>query len=290
MGPEAEAGPEDVVPKQTDGLHVLDGVLDAVHGDRIFGADVEVAFAGAEGIAGDHHPFDDSVGVAFQDRAVHEGAGVALVAVADDVLLLAILVGGELPFAPGREAGAPAAAEAAIKDFVDDFLGLHFGQDLLEGLEAIVAEGLFEAIGIDEGAAVESDAQLPLVEIDVVLPGDLFVGRRIDVKEVFDDMPADEVFFDDAPDVVLLDHPVEGVFREDLDEGPLGAEAEAADEVDGDFLAKSFFFDEGFQLVDEFLGIVGKAAGPAADDDGPFAVLALDLAIETFGARGDPGI
>ena len=41
---------------------------------------------GAHGIAADGHGFDDAVGVSLEDTAVHEGTGVAFVAVADDVL------------------------------------------------------------------------------------------------------------------------------------------------------------------------------------------------------------
>ena len=45
-----------------------------------------IALLRADRVAGDGHAFEHAVRVALQDAAVHERAGVALVAVADDVL------------------------------------------------------------------------------------------------------------------------------------------------------------------------------------------------------------
>ena len=42
-------------------------------------------------------PLDHHEGIAFHDHAVREGAGVALVGVADDVFLKAFGVGDRLP-------------------------------------------------------------------------------------------------------------------------------------------------------------------------------------------------
>ena len=47
---------------------------------------VDVAFVGPDGIGPDGHAFDDGMGVALEDAPVHEGAGVAFIGVADDVL------------------------------------------------------------------------------------------------------------------------------------------------------------------------------------------------------------
>ena len=70
-------------------LGLLDGDLEALDGERILGADVDVALLGADRVAADRHRLEDGVGVALDRRAVHVGAGVALVGVADDVLHVA---------------------------------------------------------------------------------------------------------------------------------------------------------------------------------------------------------
>ena len=54
---------------------------------RIFGAAVDVALGRAHRVGGDGHALEHAVRIAFQHAAVHERAGIALVGVADDVLL-----------------------------------------------------------------------------------------------------------------------------------------------------------------------------------------------------------
>ena len=117
---EVEALAEDVLAQQAQGAGLGDGGLQVLHGHRVLGADVDVALGGAHGVGGDAHAFQDGVGVALQDRAVHEGAGIALVAITDEVgswravfRLRAFdhLGPGELPFHAGQESGAAAAPQ-----------------------------------------------------------------------------------------------------------------------------------------------------------------------------------
>ena len=82
---EVEAAAEDVVTQQAQLLRLFDGNSEPVHGHGILGADIDVALGRARGNARDDHALDDLVRVALHAGAVHEGAGVALVAVADDV-------------------------------------------------------------------------------------------------------------------------------------------------------------------------------------------------------------
>ena len=140
---EAEVGTEDVIAKEANGFHVGDGTLETFDGDRIFSANVEVTFVGAECVAGDHHTFDDLERVAFEDGTIHECARVAFVTVADDVFLVGFLVGGELPFSSGGEAATATTADTGSQDFVDDFLRGHGGKGTLEALEALITEGFF---------------------------------------------------------------------------------------------------------------------------------------------------
>ena len=77
---------EDIVSQQTKLLGLLDGDGEPVHGHGVLGADIDVALGGTGSHARDAHALDDLVRIALHAGAVHEGAGVALVAVADDVL------------------------------------------------------------------------------------------------------------------------------------------------------------------------------------------------------------
>ena len=113
---ELEVGAHDVLAQETVLAGLLDGILQTLDGQRVLGPQVDVALLRADGIGADGHALDEAVRVALQDRAVHEGAGVALVGVADDVLDVALGLAGELPLETGGEAGAAAAAQAAAQD------------------------------------------------------------------------------------------------------------------------------------------------------------------------------
>ena len=78
-------------------------------------------------------PFEQAVRVALDDRAVHERAGVALVGVADQVLLVGRLLPGELPLLAGREAAAAAAAQAARSTMSQTSAGVMLAQRLGQG-------------------------------------------------------------------------------------------------------------------------------------------------------------
>ena len=117
-----EPGPHDGVAEQPALGHLLDGGAEPVDGKRVFGSDVDVGLVGPHGVRPDEHALEYRVRVALQDCPVHERAGVALVGVADDVLLVPGGVMAELPLEPGREPGAAAPAQAGPLDRVDDLL------------------------------------------------------------------------------------------------------------------------------------------------------------------------
>ena len=83
--------------RRPSALRTVDCLVDALDGQGILGAAVDDALVGADGVTGHHHAFQDGVGVAFEDGAVHERARVALVRVADHVLLLVLRRAGRAP-------------------------------------------------------------------------------------------------------------------------------------------------------------------------------------------------
>ncbi len=98
--------------------------------------------------------------VAFQGAAVHEGAGVAFVGVADDVFLVSRGLAAEAPFHAGQEAGPAAAAQPGLQDDLDDLFGGIFLQHLLNGLVAAAGDVFVDGIGIDDAAIAQDDALL----------------------------------------------------------------------------------------------------------------------------------
>ena len=106
-----KAAAQDVLAEKPQLVGLLYGALQARDGTRVLGAHVDVALMGAHGVAGDDHALQQAVGVALHHALVHEGARVALVAVADHIAHGVRLTGHALPLAPGGKAAASAAAQ-----------------------------------------------------------------------------------------------------------------------------------------------------------------------------------
>src|SRR5690606_5156981 len=142
VGPGADA--DFAVERGNDRSAKRDRLVQLSDRVRVFAADIDVALGRTDGLAGNRHTFDEGERIAFHDHPVGEGAAVAFVGVADDVLLRARGVGDGLPLDAGREAGAAAAAQAGSGDFLDDLLGA----DLARAAQADPATGrlvVFEA-------------------------------------------------------------------------------------------------------------------------------------------------
>src|SRR3990172_2977721 len=70
---------------------------------RIFAAQIDVTFTGADCVGGDAHSFDGAVRVVEQQDAVLERARLGLVCVTDNIFLTPRGVGSAFPFDPSRK-------------------------------------------------------------------------------------------------------------------------------------------------------------------------------------------
>ena len=95
---------------------------------RILGATVNIAFAGAHGVTADDHSFQDPVGIAFQHAAVHKRAGIAFIGVTNDIFLIGLVFAGKFPFQTGRETAATPSTQSGSFDFVDNRFRSHLCQ------------------------------------------------------------------------------------------------------------------------------------------------------------------
>ena len=100
-----------VLPKEAHLLGLLYGDSQIFDRKRVFVPDVYNAVFGPDGIGAKQHALQQAVRVAPHDRPVHEGTGVALVAVCDDELYPARGALGVFPLSARREARAAAAAK-----------------------------------------------------------------------------------------------------------------------------------------------------------------------------------
>ena len=106
---EGEVRPHDVVADEAVLSRLGDGAPEPFDRQGVFGAAVDVALVGAYGVGAQHHALYYRVGVALEERPVHERTRVALVGVADDVFFVTLGLPAEFPFSAR---GKPAAASS----------------------------------------------------------------------------------------------------------------------------------------------------------------------------------
>src|SRR5690606_14316782 len=117
---EAEAGAGDVIAEPALFAGALDRMGDALERERVLAAEVDVAVLGADGERRDRHGLDDREGIALEQDAVLERAGLGFVRVADDVARARRLPRDRVPLPAGGERGAAAPEEAGVRDLTDD--------------------------------------------------------------------------------------------------------------------------------------------------------------------------
>src|SRR5208282_2205628 len=100
----------------------------------------------------DDYAFEKRMRIAFHFVAVHKGAGVALVGIADEVFGVGLGLGQVVPLVGGEEARAAAATEARGLHLLNYCLGASVNEHLVKCLVAANADVLFDIGGDDKTA------------------------------------------------------------------------------------------------------------------------------------------
>ena len=226
MNTEGKVRAHDVVAQQAVALRLGNGLFQPVHGQRILRPDIDVALAAAHGKSRDHHALQHAVGVALHNGAVHKCAGVALVAVADDVLLLGLLLSSALPLAARGESAAAAAPESRVRDGLADFLSGHLEEGLFKAGVAALGDILLNILGVAAAAVFQHHPVLLFVEGDILLPG---IGHAVQVVyQPVDDLSAENRLFQNLVAVLRLDMDVHDAHGLDMNQRTHLAKAVAA--------------------------------------------------------------
>ena len=151
---------QDVLAQQAVLLSLSDGHPEALDGQRVLGATVDIPLVRTDTIAGDDHALQYRMGISLQHRAIHKGPRIPFVSVADQILDIATGPGSELPLEAGEEPGAAAPSQARLLDLVDDILRGHLDQHLGQRLIAPPSDVLIDALGIDNTAVAQRQAHL----------------------------------------------------------------------------------------------------------------------------------
>ena len=205
-----------------------DGVSEALDGQGVFRAAVDVGLMGADGVGADDHPFQQCVGIAFQDAAIHKGPWVAFVSVAYRVLGRSFGQAGKLPLQARGEARSSTTTQSGTLNLVNDFVGRHLTEDFAKSSVATSDDVLLDALGINQATVTQDDAKLFTVKRDVLIMRDGLVGMGFHIGETFENSSLDQRLLDQFGDVGRLHKTVKDAFRIDDYHRPHDTEATTA--------------------------------------------------------------
>ena len=162
--------------------------------------DENVAPVGVAGVTGNGDAFHDGGRVAFQDTPVVESAGVALLAVAENVLVGIRVAGQKAPLDPGWKGRPPAPPQPGGSHLAQRGLRRHLGKRLVQGGVTAVGDVLVQVGRVNVAGVPQGNALFPGPHRMVVQMGDA-VGGLIPRAQV-----AEGVFGDGPPAGNMLRH------------------------------------------------------------------------------------
>ncbi len=186
-------------------------------------------------------------------------------------------VAGAFPLDACREAAAPTAAEVGLLDLLEHVVGAHRAQGLGQGRVSAYGQVVVDVLRVNADVRAEDDAPLVLVEGDLRLVDDLFLGDRVGVDQAVYDLLAHYRLGDDLGYVLRLDLEVAYLVGPDDDDGASLAEAVAACLPYIDRGRKALLLHLFFELDCHFPAARGMAGGTRAEgDDGLLRVSLRD--------------
>ena len=175
---EVIAAAENILAQEPACVGVGNRLLHDLQQIAVLATDVDVTGVRSDGDGGDHHAFDHSMRIVFEDQAVFAGAGFAFIPVAQDIFWFGRLPGHERPLHPGAETRAATPAQAGVFHLIDHSVRAH-GQGLLHGLIAVQREVAVE-IGCPLAKAPGDDLYLIGMGDQVSHGDNLFIERLND--------------------------------------------------------------------------------------------------------------
>ena len=278
---EVEFRAEQVIAEQSDRRRGIHGAADALHRQGIFRPDVHIAFIRADRFGGDEHAFNHAVRVAFHDGTVHKRAGIAFIAVADDVFFAVFRSQRDLPLSAGGKAAAAASAQSGVQYFLTDVLTGHGGNRSARRVVAAAMNVFRDAVRFNH-TIFQHHPALPVVKSYFLIALAAHPGDRIKIQQAFNQFSFNECSRDNFRDVADFDSGIEDAGRFNMQQRPHLAEALAA--ASGNVMNVVIVFMRGklqfhiqtggFQFLCQRLAhsqrAIGHAAGPGAKDDPAF--------------------
>ena len=157
---EGEIGTQDVLAQKPKFVSLTDDGARAIDGLVMAMANEDVTPVGVASVARDGDALDDRGGIALEDAAIIEGAGVSLLAVAKDVLVGIRITGQEPPLDAGRERRTTSTTEAGCSNLAESVFGRHLGEGFVQGRVPTVGDVLVEIGRIYVAGVAQGDTLL----------------------------------------------------------------------------------------------------------------------------------
>ena len=155
------------------------------------------------------------MGIAFENRTVHECAGVALVGVTAYILLICVLdkVSCKLPLLTCGESAAASATQTRIKNYLNYIIGCHCLEHLSECLITVSSDIFIDTFGIDYTAVSQCDSVLLFIEVGFLERLYLVFCDCFIVYKTCNDTSLEQMLRNDFRNIFFLNHRVECTLR-----------------------------------------------------------------------------
>ncbi len=181
-----------------------------LYGDRILRANVDIATGRPDGIGGNEHPLDHTMGVTLEHGAVHKGPRVPLVSVAYYIFGVTGGLTGETPLPSSGEACTPATAQFRLRNRLDHLLRAHPRQRLSQGCIAIPGDVVPDVFRVNLAAVTKHLPRLVHIERDQFGTGQHIAV--VAVQQPLHQLPLQQRPRDDFRDILggyfLVEYPV----------------------------------------------------------------------------------
>ena len=129
----------------------LDSLLNGLYGKRIFRPDINNGRIRSNSISTECQSFQQLVRVTLKNGAIHVGAGIPFVCVADDDFFIRATTSCQSPLATGGKTGTASTPQSRGFNFTDHFFGIRT-QSLHQPSIPSLGNVLIDIIGIDSTA------------------------------------------------------------------------------------------------------------------------------------------
>ncbi len=157
---ETEWGFQDAAAQQSGLLGLLNRGLKPGNRQRILGPHVYKALARSNRVSGNGHALQHRVRIALQHAPIHKRARIPFIRIANHIFLLRLGLGHRRPLQPGGITRAATTAQTTLDDGIDNILGSHFPQGIVQCLVTVRRHVRLDPLGINNPAIAKNDAQL----------------------------------------------------------------------------------------------------------------------------------